>query len=181
MSPSRFLSITSVVGALGASCLVAGCSGGGGTCGPGSASDSLAFTAGTATLTYGPLSAGANNDCSETGSGIVSITITGMQSDGSGILAICVPRPDKLSGGLSLATGVQLVNVDGSSAGCTYSLDGTTAPTGTVTGKGVCKNGSASEGFAMTVNGTISLQRTCGSTVDTVAAKVDGTVAVAGP
>jgi hypothetical protein len=166
---SAFLSITS---------LVVACSDGSpATCGAGSAATSIDVVAGSVTLTYDMLQSGANNDCPApmAPTGVVSVTIARPSPP---LFTLCVGRPDKLGEGLPLGTGVKVIDVSGSGGGCTYALDSTTPPTGTAKSSGLCKNGSDPAGFALTLDGTISLKRTCGGTTDTVSATVSGTVAI---
>ncbi len=171
--------------ALVALVLLSGCSDD--SCGIGGAPASGLVATGTGTtLTYGALSAGANNDCpaADAPSGVVSLTITGTQTDGTGLITICIGRPDKLAGGLPLGTdpdSVQLIDTDGSSAGCTYALDPAGALTGTAKADGICGNGTDAAGFALTVDGGTSLERTCNATVDSVAVTFSGRVAVTHP
>ena len=86
MSRSRFLSATSLVVAALAQ---GGC--GDDSCGPGGASD-VGLVAGSdmVTLTYGHLTAGANNDCpaADAPAGVVSLTISGTQTDGTGLVTL---------------------------------------------------------------------------------------------
>lgn len=162
----------------------AGC-GGSPACGPGDAPASgLVATGAGITLTYGGLSGGQNHDCPDhSAPSVQSLTITGMQTDGPGYFTICVPRPDKLGSGLPIGAvggpGAQLITVSGTTAGCMFDIALSSAPTGTISGKGVCDNGASKDGWAMTLNGTASLTRTCGMTMDTVAVTLSGTVAVA--
>lgn len=168
---------------IGAVIAAAGC-GSSPVCGPGDAPASGLVASGSGvTLTYGGLSGGQNHDCPDpSASGVQSLTITGMQTGGSGYFTICVPRPDKLGGGLPIGPaggpGVQLVTVSGTSAGCTFDLAPSATPTGTISGRGVCANGASKDGWAMTLTGTATLTRTCGATIDTVAVMLSGTVAV---
>jgi hypothetical protein len=160
-----------------------GCSDGG-KCGPaGAPPDGLTVVAGGVTLTYSDLVGSPNNDCPDPAapSGIISLTVTGTQVGGAGFFTVCVPRPDKLNTGLALGTDIQLVDISGSSATCTYALDSSQPATGTATAKGACSNGTASAGFAWTFDGTGSVHRTCSTTTDTVTVQIAGTVAVAGP
>lgn len=180
---SRFLSITSAaLAAIAAS--ASGCSGP--DCGPGkAAADGLVASGSGVTLTYGALMGSPNNDCPDPAApkGVISLTITGTQTDGTGLVTICVPRSDRLGGTQPLGTGssdVQLVDLNGSSAGCTFALGAGTL-TGTIAGKGVCNNGASKDGWAMTANATVPVMRTCGTTVDTISLTLAGTVAVAGP
>ena len=187
MSRSRFLSITSSV-ALG---LVACCGNSkpkpDAPCGPNGA-PAVGLVASSTnpdlTLTYGNLTAGANNDCPDPSApaGVVSLTISGPQTDGAGLVTMCIGRPDLLPQGLTLGfgtdAGVQLIDFDGSTEnGCTYSLV-TTPPTGTVSAGGECDNGAGSAGFSLTVSGTVTLMETCGPSTGTVTAALGGTVAI---
>lgn len=152
-------------------------------CGTGGAgAATLVATASGATMTYGRLRAGANNDCPDAGApmGVVSLTIAGVQTDGTGLFTICVPRPDLLaSQTLALGTQVTLVDETATAASCTYKVDRATMPTGTISATGECGNGIAPAGFALTVAATVALKRTCGATIDSVSATLAGTVAVA--
>jgi hypothetical protein len=175
MSPSSFLSITSAL------LVLHGCSGD--DCGPHNApSDGLQITADTVSLTYGGLFAGANNDCPDPSAprGVVSLTVQGTQVGGTGIFTICIPRPDKLMSELALGTDIQLIDVTGSDASCSYAQDAGTMPSGNAFGMHVCNNGTSKAGFAMTFDGALGLQRTCGANVDVVPVQLTGTVAVAG-
>jgi hypothetical protein len=166
------------------SIISAGCSDGSPSCGPHGAGDSIAVTAGGATLTFGMLVDSANADCGVT-NGIVSITISGSQTDqsmaGPTFITMCVPRPDHLGAGLTLNTDFNLQDVTGSSGSCTYAIDHTAQPTGTAKSAGLCDNGKSGAGFALTIDAQFMEQRTCGAVVDSVPATLSGTVAVAGP
>ncbi len=152
-------------------------------CGTGGAPTSGIVAAGTGfSLTYGDLSASANNDCPDPMApmGVVSLTIE--EPAGSPqLFTLCVQRPDLLAGGQPLGTAVKVVDVTGSANGCTFLPDRATAPTGTVTATGICNNGTSHAGFALTIDGTIQLTRTCGSAVDSVSATLTGTVAISAP
>jgi hypothetical protein len=186
MSRLRFLSIISV-----AACSCGGGGGGGGGsidaetgCGSGSAPASGLVASGTGfSFTYGTLSASANNDCPDPAApaGVVSLTITGTSATG-GFYTMCVKRPDHLGAtALALGTDVQIVDVTDSTASCTYGLDESVTPTGTLTATGVCGNGTSNQGFAMTVTGTIGMKSTCAGTITPVSGALAGTVAVGGP
>lgn len=192
MPRSRFPSSTS----LAFVALAAACSDDGPTvdamvCGPGDAPTvGLTATAPGATppltLTYGNLSGLAGNDCPDPNApeGVVSRSIEGMQTDGTGLFTVCVPRPDLLTSGprsvgtITSMADVRFVDLTGSSGGCTYRLMSSMPPTGTATASGVCANGSDPAGFALTLDVTATLQRTCGAMMDTVTATLRGTVAV---
>ena len=205
MSPSRFRSRTSlasraassaasIVGlglalppALGA----VGCGGGGDSCGPGGAPASgLVASGGGLALTYGQLRGSPNRDCPSAGapSSVISLTIAGMQTDAgsSGLITLCIGRPDLLADqslalGAEPTTDVHVVDLNGTAGGCTLTVDRSHPPAGTASATGLCGNGSDAAGFALTLDATLALTRTCGSTVDTVPVTLRGRVAVAGP
>jgi hypothetical protein len=188
MSLSRFLSATrlgavAAIAALGAP----GCGGGGDSCGPGDAPDvGLVATGGDATLTFGGLRAGPNGDCPASGApnGLISLTIDGTGSDG--IITLCVSRPDLLaSQPQALALDVpgsdapaRIVDLSGTASGCTFQIDSTHPASGTVSSTGLCDNGSDAAGFALVVDAALSLTRTCGATIDSIAVTLRGRVAV---
>jgi hypothetical protein len=175
MSRSLFLSITSVMALWGC----------GNDCGPMGASDvGLVASSDMVTLTYGHLSASANNDCPAAGApaGVVSLTIAGVQTDGTGLITLCVPRPDQLASmALPLGSDVKVVDASGDYMSCTFALDTTRIPTGTVKGAGMCGNGTDHAGFQLVFDGGLPLRRTCGATLDSVAVTLRGTIAVSVP
>lgn len=189
ISRSRFLSSTSlgIVAALAATPLglLAGC--GDDACGPGDA-PAVGLTAASAdvTLTYGNLSSLAGNDCpaADAPAGVVSLSIEGTQDGGPGLITLCVPRPDLLvEGNRTLGTSLSMADVrifdlSGEADGCTFALDSSRPPTGTAVGLGVCGNGADPAGFALELDGALSLRRTCGATLDSVAVTLTGRVAV---
>lgn len=170
--------------------LTGGCGDDGGdTCGPGAASSSdLVASNADLTLTYESLTSLVGNDCpaADAPAGVISVSIEGHQlGDDTQRFTICIPRPDLLNtGGRTLGTSqsmadVRIFDVSGIAGGCTYALDSTVPPTGTVSGMGVCENGDSTAGFALEFDGTVSLARTCGATIDTVSVSLAGTIAVA--
>ncbi|MDB4959961.1 MAG: hypothetical protein JWO36_7530 [Myxococcales bacterium] len=176
MSRLLYLSIISAA-------LAAGCSDN--KCGTMGASDTgLTASSDQVTLTYGNLVAGANHDCpaADAPPGLESLTIAGRQTPGTKPITLCVPRPDLLATmPLSLGSDVKLIDVAGDDTnGCMYALDRTRPPTGSASGQGVCANGTDPAGFELVVDGAVSLTRTCGAVVDTIAVKLQGTIAVAG-
>ena len=198
MSPSRFLSSTSAAWLAATAATAAGCGGDSHgpadapidatSCGPGDApAAGLVASAGAATLTYGHLTGGLNNDCpaSDAPAGVVSLTIAGSQTDGTGVITLCVARPDLLAGhaqalGPDDATAaVRVVDVTGTAGGCSFTVDRTQPPSGTATATGLCSNGRDAAGFALVLDGQLSLTRTCGATVDSIAITLHGRVAVA--
>lgn len=179
ISLSLFLSATSVA--------LVGC-GGGDSCGPGGApAVGLLASSSDVTLTFGNFTSRAGNDCPAAGApdGVVSLSIEGMQTDGTGLVTFCVPRPDLLGSGdrtLGLdgsTADVRIIDVIGAANACTFAIDKTRIPTGIADGSGVCDHGTNSAGFALTVDGALTLRRTCGATVDSVAVTLAGTVAIA--
>jgi hypothetical protein len=173
------------VAAAGAAAL-AGCSDD--SCGPGGAPDTGLIAGGDAvTLTYGHLTGGLNNDCpaGDAPPGVISLSIHGTQSDGSGLVTLCVARPDllaKQAQALALDVAgaqVRLVDLSGSANSCSFVIDRAQPATGNATSSGLCGNGSDAAGFALVLDGSLSLTRTCGATVDSIRVTLHGRVAVA--
>jgi hypothetical protein len=185
-SPSNIrLALVLACGALGA----AGCSSSSDSCGPGGAPTGGAVATGTnVTLTYGSFVGGVNNDCPAAGApaGVISVTIHATQSDGTGQLTLCVSRPDLLASrsqalGGDASAEVRVVDLAGttSSGGCGLTVDPTMPVAGTASSSGLCDDGSDPAGFALVLDGTLALTRTCGDVVDSVAVTLRGRVAVA--
>jgi len=187
MSLSRFLSSTSVT------CLVglgaAGCGGGDDSCGPGSApAVGVVASGGSVSISYGTLSGSPNRDCPDAAApdGVISLSIMGTQSGGSGLITLCIGRPDllakqALSFGAEPGAQVHVIDLNGSASNCTLTIDRNTPPSGTATSTGMCGNGADPAGFAMVLDAALTLTRTCGATVDSVPVTLRGSVAVAGP
>jgi hypothetical protein len=74
---------------------------------------------------------------------------------------------------------IRIVDLSGTSNNCTYSVDNTRPPSGTGGAAGICSNGTDKAGFAIDLDGALSLARKCGTTMDTVAVKLFGKIAVA--
>jgi hypothetical protein len=132
MHRSLFLSSISLAAALG------GCSDD--TCGPGSAPTSGLFVGDDdQKLTFGNLRSGQNHDCPDASAPDVEpLTVGGTQTDGQGLITLCIPRPDLLAGGVPLGgTGVLLIDLSGQVNGCSYEIERTRPITGTVSGAGV--------------------------------------------
>lgn len=184
-SPSR-ISVIAVFGAvLGAGC---GGSGGGDSCGPGGAPGTgLLASRDAVTLTYGNLTGGLNNDCpaSDAPTGVISLTIHGTQTDGSGQITLCVARPDLLAkqaltlGHDVAGAAVRVIDLAGTATSCSFTIDRAQPVTGTATSSGLCGNGNDPAGFALVLDGALSLTRTCGATVDSIGVTLRGRVAVA--
>jgi hypothetical protein len=182
MSRCRFRSATSLALALA---LAPGCSDD--DCGPGSAPAAGLVASGSAvTLTYGNLRSTVGNDCPSAGApeGVISLTIESTQTDGSGLFTLCIGRPDQLaeraqSLGCDLpGVAARIIDFTGTAGGCTLALDDEAPVTGDATSAGMCGNGDDPAGFALTVTGTATLTRTCGTTIDSVAVTLNGRVAV---
>lgn len=192
-SGSRFRSSSLVVG-LGALALaLAACPGGGDdappdaqACGPGDAPAAGVVASGDqVTLTFGNLTSGLNNDCpaADAPEGVVSVTIAGTQTDGDGLFTVCIERPDLLAapqalGPDVLGSPIHVVDVVGASNGCTFRYDDALQATGTLTATGVCDLGANPAGYAIALDGTLELERTCGEAVDTVTVTLTGEAAV---
>ena len=179
---SRYLSTIS----LAALVIGGGC--GDDQCGPmGAAKDGLVASSTDVTLTFGNMTSRAGSDCPDPDApaGVIAVTIEGQQTDGQGFITLCIPRPDLLDMGnrtigLTLSTAdIRIIDLSGMANSCTYNIDKTRPPTGKGAGLGVCSNGTDKAGFAIDLDGAISLRRTCGTTVDTIGVKLTGKVAVA--
>ena len=183
MSLSRFLLSTSLAAVAGA----AGC--GDDSCGSGGAPEvGVIASGGGVTMTYGNLRGSPNRDCPDAAApaSVISLSIMGLQTDGSGLITLCIGRPDLLASqaltfGAEPGAQVHVVDLNGTANNCSLTVDRSQPPTGTATSRGMCGNGSNAAGFALTLDASLHFTRTCGSTVDTVTATLTGTVAVAGP
>lgn len=189
--PEKSLAMRIVAAGLiaASSAVAAGCGGGDDSCGPGGAPDTgLMATSSAVTLNYGMLTGGPNNDCpaSDAPPGVISMTIEGTQQGGQGRITLCIGRPDllgkqALSLGFDAAAPVRVIDLVGSDPSCTFTVDRTLPLAGTAQTSGLCGNGADPAGFALVVDATLSLTRTCGTTVDTAGVMLHGRVAVAGP
>jgi hypothetical protein len=176
------------LGLFGVSALVlaSACSSEDGSCGSEGVSAGEVVVAASAssgpTLRFHQLSAGANNDCPDPAAPaqVISLTIAGVSLDGRQPLTLCVPRPDLLRGTRALGVDVQVIDVTGADASCSYRLARPSAPSGQVSASGVCDNGRDPAGFALQFDGAVSIERTCGAVRDTLAMTMTGIVAVAG-
>lgn len=175
----RLLFLSSISLALAA---LGGCSDD--ACGPGDApATGLIVGDQDQKLTFGNLTSSANNDCPDSSApaGVVSLTVGGSQTDGQGLLTLCIPRPDQLPGGVTLGgtTGVRIIDLHGQFNGCDYSIEQTRPVSGTVIGTGVCDNGTNGAGYALSFDGHLSVKRECPTATDTIAVNISGEVAVA--
>jgi hypothetical protein len=163
----RGAAIAVVVGVVPYASLGCGDDGGGHSCGPGSASPTgLAMTATVGSdFTFGSLMEGANNDCTPTGSGVISVTIQGTQVGGTGFVALCVPRPNEFGDPLAVGSDdkpdeppVILVSLAVSTPdGCFYNLPPGMQVSGTAHAVGLCDDGAGSAGFALVIDATTAL------------------------
>ena len=174
--------------------LACGCPGDDAVCGPGDApADGIVASGGGDSFAYGGFLAGQNNDCpaADAPAGVVSVTVFGAQVDpaGSAFLTLCLPRPDLIEGGTAYplspdvqpvpaADRVQVIDVDADHEDdCTWSLAG--APSGTATFEGLCDGGADPAGFALTLDGTVTVEEVCGAGAPTdVEVTLSGTVRV---
>ncbi|HEV7557993.1 MAG TPA: hypothetical protein VGO00_21145, partial [Kofleriaceae bacterium] len=148
--------------------------------------DSILLSGSGLTITYDTFEGGANNDCPDpmAPAGVVSITVEAKQPDGTpaDFLTFCIPRIDQLSQGGAFggptSGDIRFIDVDGTSGSCTISLDATTPPTGTASTSGVCANGTDPAGFALTLDGTISIEKNCAGAIQLATMTLSGTVAV---
>jgi hypothetical protein len=170
------------------------CGGNDKTCGTGGASpNGIAVGDGTSiTLMFGGLTSSANNDCPGTNTSVVSLTVTGTQTNGSGFITLCFPHPDQLDtpqalgADVSGADEVHVVDVDADQNGCTFTLDSGHIPTGTAQAEGLCAAGTDPHGFALDLDGAIGLNRCCGGgtpdnctgTLDMVGVTITGQTSV---
>ena len=187
-SPSRSRSATSclalVLAALAAAAL-AGCSDDD-ACGPG---DEEAAGVTALGVTFGEMTASANNDCPPTnGEHPTAITIQGSQIDPAAdgqYLVFCLPRPELIDDQpvpISDTDRIELVDFFGTDAdGCDLRFDRTAEPgNGAVTFSGFCDNGTASAGFALSLSGVLPFTRTCDADPAVpVTAELGGRAAVA--
>ncbi len=150
----------------------------------------LAVSSADVTIVYENLTSLAGNDCPDPDApeGVISISIEGHQvGNPSGLLTLCIPRMDLMmvpGSGHSLGTSqsmadVRIFDMSGEYEGCTFAFDSTRPPTGNVGAIGVCGNGDSESGFALDIDGNVSLRRTCGTTIDSVAVELKGKIAVA--
>src|SRR5262245_26702643 len=157
-------------------------------CGPdGAAAFGLVASNASLQLIFGNLKSGANNDCRDPDAppDVISLTITGTQNDGTGLITMCAPRPDlmmqgtvPLVGALGTLPGFRLVEIHATANNCTYAIEQARPPLGTVGMTGACKNGTDKKGYALHVDGNISMTETCDINVTTIALGFSGEVAV---
>jgi hypothetical protein len=155
-------------------------------CGPsadGSASDDVVVGGSAIQTTYDMLSSVAAHDCADPNApaGVVALTVNGFQTgETGGLLTACIPRPDLLATGpVSIGSGFQIVDFNGSFGGCNFSFDLSKPMTGTVSSRGLCGEGSA--GYTLQLDGTVYVDQMCGSAMlSAVPVTLSGDVIVVG-
>lgn len=157
-------------------------------CGPGGAApNGLRATTvdGSLNVAYTAMTAGANNDCPDPamppGEGVISLTIEGKEEGAVAPIVFCVPRPDKLqNGALSWGQDFQVIDVMAQANGCNYTVVRPVDAAGTASVSGMCDNGVNKAGFALTVDGSVTLLKRCTGMPDAnVRVTLRGTIAVA--
>lgn len=131
------------------------------SCGPGGAPDVgiVAASAGVE-MTYGNFSAGPHHDCPDTTSSVESLTFGGVQMGSGNLVTFCAPRPDQLPTGVAIGTGFRIIDFAGEAKGCSYCFTGG-ATDGTASAAGVCDDGTNPAGFALTLDGHVTLSEFC--------------------
>jgi hypothetical protein len=127
-----------------------------------------------AILSFGNFTGGANNDCftPDAPPGVVSLTMSGQQLNGVGLLTLCVERPDLLAtrsqnlGPNVSGTPVHLVDLNGSLGTCTFALDAARPIGGVIRASGLCNDGTNPAGFSVTVDGFATLMDSCAASVE---------------
>lgn len=195
MSRSRSRSSTESLAAAALALALAACADDGGTsCGFGAAPpNGITATIDGEVIRYTSFTSSVNNDCTLFDSGVISITIQGVQE---GVtpdppnMALCLPRPDLLGSSPSpLAPSrvppdpsdrVQLFDVSAvTAAGCTVTQEVATTPTGTAAFDGYCEGGTSDVGYALTLDGSVPVVVTCtGMPARTTTAFLAGTAAI---
>lgn len=165
----------------------AGC-GEGDECGPGDAPvDGVTAALANNTVTYGSFTSSPDGNCT-TGTE-PSLSIEGIQVDPAPIggttqkIAFCIPLPDAVGGdpmtlGLEDTDPVRLVEVNASVDPCTYRFDFSPDPSGTITFSGYCDSGLHEAGYAITLDGSVTLRQVCGGDLETIIVDLAGSAAV---
>ena len=152
-------------------------------CGPGTATEfGLVASSAEVTLVFGALVSGQNNDCPDAAapSGVISLTLQGMQQGGPGLITFCVSRPDVLAKEQTPLNSVnaRIIDLNGEADGCSYAYDSTRPVAGTFEASGLCDNGANKAGYAIGVDGNVSMTRMCPTMSDTLAVAFNGKAAV---
>jgi hypothetical protein len=152
----RSLFLSSISLALVASC-------GDDQCGPGDApDDGLVASSADVTLRFGNIFSGQNNDCPDAAAppGVISLTLEGEHLDSPGLLTFCIPRPDQLAKQPAQLGSEQarIIDLNGEVGGCRYTFDASRPVTGTLTASGLCDAGANKAGYAIVVDGALSIK-----------------------
>jgi hypothetical protein len=166
---------------------ITGCSSDDTSCGIGNVAQTgmklIGVGTGGSDVGFGPLDAGANNDCPApmAPSGVISLTIGGTQTGGAAPITFCVSRPDLLGkSSLAIGTDFQLVDVNADVDGCRLSLDRSTPASGTAKATGLCGNGIDPAGFGLTLDAEVSLSKQCaGGPTQLLRVPLRGTIEIA--
>jgi hypothetical protein len=152
-------------------------------CGPGDAPElGIVASSSDTTLTYGGMVSGQNNDCTDRSvpDVVISLTLEATQvgSTTKKKIVFCVPHPDAFRRGVPFGDEFRVINFDGEAGGCTYELASGTQATGTARASGLCDDGANDAGYALTLDGSVTLLRTCPTSTDMIPFEVHGTTAV---
>jgi hypothetical protein len=160
-------------------CLAA-CGGGEDSCGPGDVTGStITASSSPAAFTYEAFESSPNQDCPNPGSP-TPITIQGTQTDSGRPLVLCISQPETITAGevyaLSPTGVVRLIDLQAVDGDCNITA-GTSGGTAEFTG--FCDDGTAAEGFALTMSGTISATKSCSGLPDeTIELQLSGSAVV---
>ena len=98
---------------------------------------------------------------------------------GQRVATLGIGRPDLLAEQeQAFGSGVRIIDLEGEVDGCTLEYDSSRPVLGGASATGLCDNGGGEVGYALTVDGNLSLRRTCTTMTDTIAVSFDGTAAI---
>jgi hypothetical protein len=91
---------------------------------------------------------------------VISLTLEGEHKDGPGLITFCVPRPDQLAKQPAPLNSEQarIIDLNGEVGGCRYQFDAARPVTGTFAASGLCDAGANKAGYAITIDGALSLK-----------------------
>lgn len=93
-------------------------------------------------------------------------------------IVFCIPRPDKLSGEVSIGSAVKVVDIFAEADSCSFELADGESPSGAARFDGLCDHGANPAGYSLSLDGDVVLRRECATSTDLVAVRLAGTVAV---
>jgi hypothetical protein len=122
------------------------------------------ITIGSAVFSYSGFTWGANNDCTPTGSSVISVTLRGGQTGPSSPVAgfgLCLPQPDQIGKSAINLQDATLVQLAGATANddCLTMANSGVKPTGTVKFTGFCTRPGRS--FIVEFNAQVPGTRNC--------------------